>query len=196
VSFKAGIKTKDEYVFSLYDQLEWDNDHSDIIYSEYQRLSNKDITKDYVNDVYGTVHFDNVGPIPEKCEGIECISDFVDLELLKQAMNKYGLKPPKYIIFVEPNIFYKMMQVSAWTPSMASDKIYINRYYYDTKDEIGVVEAIAHETWHLTKQPKFIRKMLAFVYEKEAGRIGESVSDLYKKMIEVKTALELSRKWK
>ena len=196
MSSKTGAKSKDEYIFSFYDQLERDNESSDIIYSEHQRLNNKDKAKDFVNDVYGTVYLDKVSPIPEKCEGIECFSDFVDLDILEQALSAYNLTLPKYIVFVEPNLLGSIMGASAWTPSFSSDKIYIHVELYEYKDEIPVVEAIAHEAWHLEKQPIFIRTITGFGYENKAKSVGESVSELYIRMKEVKTALDLSSNWK
>lgn len=186
---KPAKKAKDEYIYSVYDQLEWGDDGEAVIYSDYQKM-------------YGdTVYLNNFAqkrdmPTQGICKGIECISDFVDIELLKQALSRYGLKLPRYIIFTEPNILYKAMQASAWTPSLSKNKIYINRYYYETKDELGTVEAIAHETWHLTKQPKLIRKLLLFIYEDKASQVGESVCDLYRKMREVTNVLDVLRRWK
>ncbi len=198
MAIDTDAKIKEEYIFSFYDQMERDNDPHDIIYSEHQRINDKEKMKDYANDVYGTVYVDKIGPIPEMCVGIECFADFVDLDILEQTMSKYDLKLPNYIFFVKPNMAYEYLGVSGWTPSSSRDKIYINIELYRFKDEIPVVEAIAHEAWHLEKQPRFIRTIpgLSYLYERKTYSISDSVSELYKKMKEVKTALDMSVKWR
>ena len=195
MSGKSGAKPKNNYIFSAYDQLEWDTSLDGYNFTAEESLSVKS-EMEYPFNELGTEYMSFTDPKQNNCVGLECISNFVDIAAFNQAMNYYGLKAPKYIVFIKPNALYKALDASAWTPALSKDRIFVNIEYYNSKDDVGVVEAIAHEAWHLTKQPRLIRALPGFRGEKDAGRIGQNVSALYKNMKNVIMAMRLSRRWK
>jgi hypothetical protein len=110
--------------------------------------------------------------------GIQWINDFVDVDELKAAMRKYGMEIPKYVVFTTPNFFINLWRPLGWTGIVSINTISINIELLRYRQEKEIVEAIAHETWHLEKQPKVIRSFINH-YEDEAGAVGEEVMKEY-----------------
>lgn len=118
----------------------------------------------------------------EICEGLDCIKDFVDVNILENIMRDKGLELPQYIFFVQPNKLYKWLGVLGWTGGFEHDRIFVDIDLLKNKNGLMTVITIAHETWHLRKQPIVIRQVVRPPYEAKAYSVGEEVGKEYMKL--------------
>ncbi len=130
---------EDEYSDSIFDLLEKNSSNAGVGYS-----------RDTVSIDFKSFDY---------CEGLGCIEDFVDIDMLKQAIMKNGMELPARIVFKRFNLLYNKMGIGGTTNTSSQNTICINIDYVHEKNELMIVEAIAHETWHLRKQPKVIRSI-------------------------------------
>lgn len=171
-------KDGNNYFYTLSDMLIWDKPEEGTTYIDRQSDS-RSYERDISND---TVYIDRFLKTGRGVwEGVRYIEDFVDIDALKEVMRKYGLALPRYIYFMEPNIIYKLLGASGWTSSISEDAININIELVRDRNELLIVQSIAHESWHLQKQPKLIRFFAG--QESKVLDIGVNVMNEYLSLV-------------